>query len=58
VLASLRRPERVELFEIPAFDVSSTELRARLGRGDPVGDLVPPAVARLVVERDLYHDGG
>lgn len=58
VLASLRRPERVELFEIPDFDVSSTDLRARLGRGDPVGGLVPPAVARLVVERDLYHDGG
>lgn len=57
VLASLRRPERVELFEIPAFDVSSTDLRARLGRGEPVGDLVPPAVARLAVERGLYHEG-
>jgi nicotinate-nucleotide adenylyltransferase len=57
VLASLRRPGRVELFEIPAFDVSSTDLRARLGSGEPVGDLVPPAVARLVVERGLYHEG-
>lgn len=57
VLASLRRPDRVEFFEIPAFDVSSTDLRARLGRGDPVSELVPPAVARLVVERGLYHEG-
>ena len=58
VLASLRRPERVELFEIQAIDVSSTDLRARLGRGDPVEGLVPPAVARLVVERGLYHEAG
>jgi nicotinate-nucleotide adenylyltransferase len=57
VLEWLRRPERVEFFEIPDVDVSSTDLRARLGRGDPVGELVPPAVARLVVERGLYHEG-
>jgi nicotinate-nucleotide adenylyltransferase len=56
VVASLRRPERVEFFEIPAFDVSSTDLRGRLGRGDPVGELVPREVARLVVERGLYHE--
>ena len=55
VLAGLERPERVELFEIPAVDVSSTELRARLGRGEPADDLLPAAVARLVVERGLYH---
>jgi nicotinate-nucleotide adenylyltransferase len=56
VLASLRRTERVEFFEIPDVDVSSTDVRARLGRGDPVSELVPPAVARLVVERGLYHE--
>ena len=55
VLAALRRPERVELVEIPAADVSSTEVRARLERGEPVEDLVPPAVASRVVERGLYH---
>ena len=55
MLAALRRPERVELFEIPAADVSSTEVRARLERGEPVDDLVPPAVASRVVERGLYH---
>ena len=58
VLAALQRPERVTLFEIPAVDVSSTDLRARLGRGEPVGDLVPEEVARLVVEGGLYHEGG
>ncbi len=57
VLAALRHPERVELFEIPALDVSSTDLRARLAGGERVDDLVPPAVARLIVERGLYHEG-
>lgn len=56
VLAALQRPDRVVFFEIPAVDVSSTDLRARLGRGEPVGDLVPNEVARLVVERGLYHE--
>jgi nicotinate-nucleotide adenylyltransferase len=57
VLASLRRPERVELFEIPAVSASSTEARSRLERGEPVGDLLPPAVAALAVERGLYDEG-
>jgi nicotinate-nucleotide adenylyltransferase len=55
VLAALRRPDRVELFEIPAVDASSTDLRARLERGEPVGRLVPRAVADRIVERGLYH---
>ena len=31
VLAALRRPERVKLFEIPSVDVSSTEIRRARG---------------------------
>jgi nicotinate-nucleotide adenylyltransferase len=57
VLAALRRPERVELFEIPAVSASSSEARSRLERGEPVGNLLPPAVAALVVERGLYDEG-
>ena len=57
VLRRLRRPERVELFTIPAVDVSSTDVRCRAARGEPIGDLVPPAVEALVVELDLYHEG-
>ena len=56
VLASLRRPERVELFEIPAVDVSSTEIRRRASHGEPIDALVPPGVARLVVENGLYDE--
>jgi nicotinate-nucleotide adenylyltransferase len=55
VLAALRRPDRVELFEIPAVDVASSDLRRRFARGEHVSDLLPPAVAHLVVERGLYH---
>ena len=55
-LASLRRPERVELFEIPAVDVSSTEIRRRASQGEPIDALVPPGVARLVVEDGLYDE--
>lgn len=57
VLARLERPERVELFEIPAVTASSTEVRARVAAGRPVDDLVPPEVARLVVAHGLYHEG-
>jgi nicotinate-nucleotide adenylyltransferase len=56
VLKALRRRDRVELFEIPGVDVSSTDLRDRLGQGEPADRLLPPAVARLVVERGLYDE--
>jgi nicotinate-nucleotide adenylyltransferase len=57
VLARVGRLERVELFEIPAVAASSTEVRARVAAGQPIDDLVPPEVARLVVALGLYHGG-
>ncbi len=57
VLEQLERPERVEVFEIPAVPVSSTAIRARAARGEPIGELVPPAVARLVGELGVYGEG-
>ncbi|MGH3036311.1 MAG: nicotinate-nicotinamide nucleotide adenylyltransferase [Gaiellaceae bacterium] len=57
VLARVERPERVELFPIPAVTASSTEVRARVAAGEPIDDLVPPEVARLVVAQGLYHGG-
>lgn len=57
VLARLARPERVELFEMPALDVSSTEVRRRVARGEPIDGLVPPAVAALIAELGLYNAG-
>jgi nicotinate-nucleotide adenylyltransferase len=55
VLQALERPQRVELFAIPAFPVASSELRARLRRGEPVDDLVPAPVAVLVRDLGLYR---
>ena len=51
----LERPERVELFEIPALPISSRELRAAVGRGEPIDAYVPEPVARLVDELGLYR---
>ena len=56
VLAQVRRPDRVELFDLPEpVDISSTEVRDRVARGERIDDLVPPAVARLIEERGLYR---
>ena len=55
VLTQLRRPDRVEFFEIPAIPVSSSEVRRRAAAGEPVAGLVPPPVAALIAERDLYR---
>ena len=53
------KPEgSVEVFEIDQRPVSSSDLRARLARGEPVDGLVPPAVAREIVARGLYAAGG
>ena len=57
VLAALERPDRVELFPIPAHDVSSTEIRARAARGEPIAGLVPAPVDRRIIELGIY-DGG
>jgi nicotinate-nucleotide adenylyltransferase len=57
VLDQLAQPERVEFFEIEPTPVSSRDIRARVARGDPIGDLVPPAVAQLIDSLGLYRSG-
>ena len=37
-------------------DISGSELRESLTRGEPVGDCLPPAVERYIAERGLYGD--
>jgi nicotinate-nucleotide adenylyltransferase len=46
-------PSRVELFEIEPIAVSSTDVRARVARGESIDGLVPAAVARLIGELGL-----
>jgi nicotinate-nucleotide adenylyltransferase len=55
VLPELERPDRVELFEMTEWPVSSTEIRARVARGEPIDGLVPPRVAELIAELGLYR---
>lgn len=55
VRSQLDRPERVEPFEIPEHAVSSRELRSRVSRGGSLAGLVPPEVARLIVQLRLYQ---
>ena len=57
VLARLARPDRVELFEIEALGISSTDVRVRVARGESIDDLVPERVAGLIDELGLYREG-
>lgn len=45
---------KVERVPMPRIDISSTELRARLGQGRPVDGLISPQVVRIINERRLY----
>jgi nicotinate-nucleotide adenylyltransferase len=55
VLAQLAQPERVEFFEIPAVDVSSSDVRRRVRAGQPIDGLVPDPVAREIEGARLYR---
>ena len=44
----------VTLVEIPALAISSTDCRARVGRGEPIRYLVPEGVVEYVAKRHLY----
>jgi len=46
---------RVHRMEIPALDISSHDLRARVARGAPIEYLVPEGVARYIQKRELYR---
>jgi nicotinate-nucleotide adenylyltransferase len=54
VRARLRRPERVELFDIGEWPIASRVLRA----GETLDERVPRAVAELVQELGLYDRRG
>ena len=46
--------DRIEIFQLEPHDVSSTEIRARVRRGEPLDGLVAPEVAAYIAEHDLY----
>ena len=45
---------RMEVVEVPALDVSSTDLRRRVATGRPIDVLVPAEAVREIRERGLY----
>ncbi len=48
-------PGSVTLLEVPALAISSSDCRARVGRGDPVWYLVPDGVVQYIDKRRLYR---
>lgn len=48
------RAARIALLRMPLLEISSTDLRRRLARGEPVRYLLPPAVERYIRARGLY----
>ncbi len=46
----------IRLVEIPALDISSSEIRARLRDGDSVRYLLPPAIEKAIEKSDVYRD--
>ena len=56
VVASLARPDRIEVFPITPLAVSSSEIRGRVATGLPIDGLVPPAVAAAIHRLGLYRD--
>ena len=49
--------DRIEGFEIPPLDVSSTRVRERAARAEPVDGLVVPEVAVYIAEHAIYRGG-
>jgi nicotinate-nucleotide adenylyltransferase len=54
-LTALGAEARVDFFDMPRIDISSSLVRDRVARGDTVRYLVPDAVARCIADRGLYR---
>ncbi len=52
--ARLPSPDRILFFDLDPMAVSSTEVRERVARGEPIDGLVPPAVAAEIERLGLY----
>ena len=58
VLRALRRPDRVELFDMEPVPISSSDIRRLASDGASVRDLVPPPVAAEIERLGLYRRHG
>ena len=48
--------DRVTSFELASPPISSSDIRRQVAAGEPIGDLVPSAVAHLIDELGLYRN--
>ena len=55
VLRELRRPDRVELFDMEPVPISSSAIRRLAGQDAAIRNLVPPAVAAEIERLGLYR---
>jgi len=46
--------DRLDWIDAPPIDIEATDIRRRVGAGQPIDGLVPPAVAVYIVEQQLY----
>jgi nicotinate-nucleotide adenylyltransferase len=53
----LRNSGRLVFFEMPPIGLSSTLVRRRIARGQPIAYMVPDAVAQAIESRELYREG-
>jgi nicotinate-nucleotide adenylyltransferase len=49
---------RVHLVPTEEIPISSSDIRRRVGAGEPIGGLVPAAVAEYIAQRGLYRTEG
>jgi nicotinate-nucleotide adenylyltransferase len=48
--------DRIYRLKLPPIPISSSEIRARVARGDGLAGLVPPLVARYILDNELYME--
>jgi len=47
--------KRVYFVQMPALEISSTDIRQRVARGEPIRDLVPHRVADYIEQWNLFR---
>ncbi len=47
---------QADFLEVPAVDISSTNLRYRVQQGQPIRYLLPPAVEQYIYDNSLYRE--